>query len=1067
MCHNETYLTILKNSLLYVDSFTMLKAIGLMLIFYCHSSHAADYRKIVYQGRILRPDTSPVVGNVQFRFLITDSAGTCVLWEETQSKILTDGAFSVLIGSATPSFDGTGSNNVANVFKQGVALNCKGGVPTATITAASNDDRNISLSFNDGSGWNDLPTQLPLKAVPYALTAENAVSLGGFALSATTPTNGQGMIYNSVSNQWEPQNLTGGGTITSVVAGTGLTGGATSGIATLNVDLNSVLPSQTGQSGKVLSTNGSGTLSWAQGLTAIGNNTFLATTSGSPALPVATTLSTFLDSASSNVQGSILYRNSSGWVALPPGSSGQYLRANGTGANPSWSVVVGGGGLAQVTTQANLPNGKIWVGDNTNIAQVQTLSQDVSIDNTGVATINKIQNRLVDSTNIAGGLMTWDTATSTWKGKAFPSCTTAEAPYFNSVGDNIQCQTVAAAWASVAGKPTTLSGYGITDAVTGTGTAGTIPKLSATATIADSIITENASKIGIGQALPDTRLHVAGTIKIGDGSETCTVTGNGGMIRYNSNNIQYCDGANWQTLGISGSGLMSLTGDVSASGSGSVSATVTSVSGVTAANVASGANAANAATSNSTVSTIASRDSSGVTSFKGIKIDGSTSGTLTINTPAAVTSYNMTFPNAAAGVANSVLASDTSGNLSWISLGSAAGNISLSSQVTGTLPIANGGTNSSTTLNNSRIMVSSGGAIVEASALTNGQLLVGSTGAAPVAASLTGTANQISVATGAGSITLSTPQNIHTSASPTFTGITLSGLTTAGIVKNSVAGVLSGGNSISLTADVTGTLPIANGGTGVMTLAANSVLTTNSSGAFTASSGSTGQIMTMNAGAPVWTTASYPETTTINQILFSSANNTVTGLATANNSVLVTNGSGVPAWSTATTDNFTQYALLAGRAGGQTITGGTAASNNLTLESTSNATKGNIILHSGTNGNVGVGTTNPGAKLEVVGAIRSVASDAGAATTLDWNLGNVIYTTTGCSSTAYTMNNLRDGASYTLIIKATSHSAACAFTGSGVTSWRFYPTASLPTGHVVLTILKAGNDAYISWVDGY
>ncbi len=43
-------------------------------------------------------------------------------------------------------------------------------------------------------------------------------------------------------------------------------------------------------------------------------------------------------------------------------------------------------------------------------------------------------------------------------------------------------------------------------------------------------------------------------------------------------------------------------------------------------------------------------------------------------------------------------------------------------------------------------------------------------------------------------------------------------------------------------------------------------------------------------------------------------------------------------------DDHSQYALLAGRATGQTLIGGTAASNNLTLQSTSNVTKGKIIL---------------------------------------------------------------------------------------------------------------------------
>lgn len=45
-------------------------------------------------------------------------------------------------------------------------------------------------------------------------------------------------------------------------------------------------------------------------------------------------------------------------------------------------------------------------------------------------------------------------------------------------------------------------------------------------------------------------------------------------------------------------------------------------------------------------------------------------------------------------------------------------------------------------------------------------------------------------------------------------------------------------------------------------------------------------------------------------------------------------------------DDHSIYALLAGRSGGQTIIGGTASGNDLTLQSTSNATKGQIFLGS-------------------------------------------------------------------------------------------------------------------------
>lgn len=59
--------------------------------------------------------------------------------------------------------------------------------------------------------------------------------------------------------------------------------------------------------------------------------------------------------------------------------------------------------------------------------------------------------------------------------------------------------------------------------------------------------------------------------------------------------------------------------------------------------------------------------------------------------------------------------------------------------------------------------------------------------------------------------------------------------------------------------------------------------------------GSTGQVLQANtSAAPTYSTATYPSTTTINQILYSSASNTVSGLSTSNNGVLITGTTGVP-----------------------------------------------------------------------------------------------------------------------------------------------------------------------------
>lgn len=48
------------------------------------------------------------------------------------------------------------------------------------------------------------------------------------------------------------------------------------------------------------------------------------------------------------------------------------------------------------------------------------------------------------------------------------------------------------------------------------------------------------------------------------------------------------------------------------------------------------------------------------------------------------------------------------------------------------------------------------------------------------------------------------------------------------------------------------------------------------------------------SAAPAWSTATWPDTTTINQLLYSSAANTVAGIATANSGVLTTTSTGVP-----------------------------------------------------------------------------------------------------------------------------------------------------------------------------
>lgn len=55
------------------------------------------------------------------------------------------------------------------------------------------------------------------------------------------------------------------------------------------------------------------------------------------------TLSEVLDFVGSAAQGDILYRNATTWTRLGAGTSGQYLKTQGSGANPVWASVTGSG----------------------------------------------------------------------------------------------------------------------------------------------------------------------------------------------------------------------------------------------------------------------------------------------------------------------------------------------------------------------------------------------------------------------------------------------------------------------------------------------------------------------------------------------------------------------------------------------------------------------------------------------------------------------------------------------------------------------------------------------------
>ena len=227
------------------------------------------------------------------------------------------------------------------------------------------------------------------------------------------------------------------------------------------------------------------------------------------------------------------------------------------------------------------------------------------------------------------------------------------------------------------------------------------------------------------------------------------------------------------------------------------------------------------------------------------------------------------------------------------------------------------------------IFEGSSSALTALGVATNGQLPIGSIGADPVLAVLTAGPG-IGIVNGPGSITISV--NGGTGAVSTLTG-------NSGGAISPTAGNISTVGTGSIT---------VSGNAGTSTLTTQLTGLTNHAiqiGAGTATltqlgSGTTGQVLQTNTGAdPTWSTATYPSSTTINRILYSSSANVVDQLATANQGVLTTGATGIPVITALATNGQVIIGSTAGVPAAATLTPGagiaiTNGSNSITIAAT-------------------------------------------------------------------------------------------------------------------------------------
>lgn len=227
---------------------------------------------------------------------------------------------------------------------------------------------------------------------------------------------------------------------------------------------------------------------------------------------------------------------------------------------------------------------------------------------------------------------------------------------------------------------------------------------------------------------------------------------------------------------------------------------------------------------------------------------------------------------------------------------------------TGVIPVLNGTVNSNTGWINTTVMVTVG-----TTAITYVQF-----GASFPISLANGGTNASLTASNGGIVWSNASQLQILSGTATANQILLSGATATPAWSTTTYPATNAINTIMFasSANVLGVIASVNGGvlvsnnTGVPSMlanpaaagkvlqSANAAIPSWSTPTYPSASGGAGTIIRSDGTNNLYTTTTYPNTNAINTLLYASAANVMSALATANSSVLVTDGSGVPSLST-------------------------------------------------------------------------------------------------------------------------------------------------------------------------
>ncbi len=161
---------------------------------------AGTYVGFAINGNIARPSGEAVnSGVVAFSLKVLDPSNNCLLWSEVQNFNMTnsDGAFSLIFGAGTRT-DG-GSHTLKQVFTNAGTLGSLSCTSGSTYSPTANEDRNLSIIFNDGGTVVSL-SPMSIKSAPFAMQADQ---VSGYGILNLAKISGAGSVTTLTPYQFD------------------------------------------------------------------------------------------------------------------------------------------------------------------------------------------------------------------------------------------------------------------------------------------------------------------------------------------------------------------------------------------------------------------------------------------------------------------------------------------------------------------------------------------------------------------------------------------------------------------------------------------------------------------------------------------------------------------------------------------------------------------------------------------------------------------------------------------------------------------------------------------------